>query len=67
MVLSVAHARACAVRARAWLHFWERDISGTASSCASERHSRTPHACRRATVEFTCTTLSRSREIALPV
>eukprot|EP00966_Prymnesium_polylepis_P198923 4610219-Prymnesium_polylepis.3 len=34
MVLSVAHAHACAVRVRAWLHSGERDISGTASSCA---------------------------------
>eukprot|EP00966_Prymnesium_polylepis_P251961 5825168-Prymnesium_polylepis.1 len=35
MVLSVARARACTVRVRVWLHFWERDISGTASCCAS--------------------------------
>ena len=67
MVLSVARARACAVRAHAWLHVGGRDISGTAESCASERHSGTRPTCRRATVAFTRTTLSRSREIASPV
>eukprot|EP00966_Prymnesium_polylepis_P148158 3422763-Prymnesium_polylepis.1 len=63
MVLSVVHART-------WLHVGGRDnadISGTASSCASERHSRTRPTCRRATVAFTRTTLSRSRDIASPV
>ena len=48
----------------------ERDISGTAESCASERmgaaapeHYRVS---RRAALAFTRTTLSRSQDIALP-
>eukprot|EP00966_Prymnesium_polylepis_P181759 4210464-Prymnesium_polylepis.1 len=43
MVLSVAHTRACAVRACAWLYFGEHDISRTAESCASSLQRCTLH------------------------
>eukprot|EP00966_Prymnesium_polylepis_P152630 3525315-Prymnesium_polylepis.1 len=60
MVLSVAHARACAVRTptRAWSHvgLGGRDIRCTTAACGA-----------RATVAFTRTALSRSRDIASPM
>ena len=66
MVLSVARARARAVRARACGTFGGRDISGTASSCASRLHAGTRHDGGCAGVKSTRTSLSRSRDIASP-
>eukprot|EP00966_Prymnesium_polylepis_P312022 7209582-Prymnesium_polylepis.1 len=60
MVLSVAHAHACAVRARVWLYFEGRDISGTASSCPSSLQKCTRHGMGCARVKFARTTPSRS-------